>query len=201
MLLTSVIIRDLIANRPTAGIVGRQFFASDTGINYRDNGSSWDTTGGSIPLTTKGDVFTYSTVNARLGVGSNGQRLRADSRQTTGLNWVNDPVMIPCSVVGKPGAAAIVLIFTATQAINFPANFGGSYGSLGANPTATASYNVLKNGTSIGGVSISTSGVFTFTTAGGATQALAAGDRLTVTAPSSVDATLSDCGFTLQGSR
>jgi hypothetical protein len=39
-------------------------------------------------LTTKGDLFTFSTVNARLGVGTNGQFLVADSTQTTGLVWL-----------------------------------------------------------------------------------------------------------------
>jgi hypothetical protein len=40
--LASVIIGDLIVNRPVAGIPGRLFFASDTGAKYRDNGISWD---------------------------------------------------------------------------------------------------------------------------------------------------------------
>jgi hypothetical protein len=40
------------------------------------------------PLTTKGDIFTYSTVNDRLPVGANGTVLSADSTKSTGLNWV-----------------------------------------------------------------------------------------------------------------
>jgi hypothetical protein len=43
--------------------------------------------GTASPLTTKGDLYTYSTVNARLPVGTNGQVLSADSSQTTGLKW------------------------------------------------------------------------------------------------------------------
>lgn len=39
------------------------------------------------PLTTKGDVWTYSTADARLGVGSNGQVLTADSTEATGVKW------------------------------------------------------------------------------------------------------------------
>lgn len=39
------------------------------------------------PLTTKGDLFTFTTVNARLPVGTNGQVLVADSAQATGLRW------------------------------------------------------------------------------------------------------------------
>lgn len=39
------------------------------------------------PLTTKGDVLGFSTVNTRLGVGSNGTVLTADSAEATGLKW------------------------------------------------------------------------------------------------------------------
>lgn len=42
------------------------------------------------PLTTKGDVFTYSTTNARLAVGSDTQKLIADSSQATGIKWADD---------------------------------------------------------------------------------------------------------------
>ena len=39
------------------------------------------------PLTTKGDLFTFDTANARLPVGTNGYLLRANSSTTTGLEW------------------------------------------------------------------------------------------------------------------
>ena len=45
------------------------------------------TSGGSSPLTTKGDLYTYSTVDARLPVGTNGYVLTADSGETTGIKW------------------------------------------------------------------------------------------------------------------
>lgn len=41
------------------------------------------------PLTTKGDVYTFSSSDARLPVGTNGQVLTADSTQTTGLKWAS----------------------------------------------------------------------------------------------------------------
>jgi hypothetical protein len=39
------------------------------------------------PLTTKGDIYTYSTTQDRLPVGTNGQILISDSSQPTGLRW------------------------------------------------------------------------------------------------------------------
>ena len=41
----------------------------------------------SAPITAKGDLYTYSTVPARLAVGSNGDTLVADSAATTGLRY------------------------------------------------------------------------------------------------------------------
>lgn len=42
---------------------------------------------GGSPLTTKGDLYTFDSADARLGVGSDGQVLIADSAEATGLRW------------------------------------------------------------------------------------------------------------------
>ncbi len=57
--------------------------------------------GGSSPLTTKGDLYTFSTDNTRLPVGGDGQILSADSSTLTGLSWIDIPTTeIPLTTKG-----------------------------------------------------------------------------------------------------
>ena len=46
-----------------------------------------DSAGSSTPLTTKGDLFGFSTLNARVPIGTNNQVLTADSAEALGLKW------------------------------------------------------------------------------------------------------------------
>jgi hypothetical protein len=49
------------------------------------------TGGGASPLTTKGDLYTFSSLDTRLPVGADGEVLASDSGETTGLKWVSPP--------------------------------------------------------------------------------------------------------------
>lgn len=58
------------------------------------------------PLATKGDLFTYSTVNTRLPVGANGTLLTPDSSVATGLKYVTaasvvNPVLLAPGPIGS----------------------------------------------------------------------------------------------------
>lgn len=69
---------------------GQTSYLKDTDVIQVYSGSAWVTkSGGSSPLTTKGDLYTYSTTDARLGVGTNGQVLTADSTAATGIKWAS----------------------------------------------------------------------------------------------------------------
>lgn len=70
---------------PQEGMIS--FLKDSDSLQYY-TGSTWtnvDT--GVSPLTTKGDIYGYSTTNARVPIGTNGQVLTADSTQALGLKW------------------------------------------------------------------------------------------------------------------
>ena len=65
---------------------------NDAGILYFTSASAaifydYIQAGAVSPLTTKGDLYTFSTSDARLGVGANNTVLTADSAEATGLKW------------------------------------------------------------------------------------------------------------------
>jgi hypothetical protein len=51
---------------------------------------TWVTPTDQTPLTTKGDLFTFTTVDARLPLGTTGQVLKVNTATATGLEWGTD---------------------------------------------------------------------------------------------------------------
>jgi hypothetical protein len=84
MVFASAAARTSAIASPQEGMIS---YLKDTNATQYYSGSAWVSVGGSSPLTTKGDLYTFSTVDARLGVGTNGHVLTADSTQATGIKW------------------------------------------------------------------------------------------------------------------
>ena len=141
-------------------------------VNSGGNAPEWATTADQTPLTTKGDVFTFSTVDARLGVGANGTVLTADSAEATGLKWAAPAAASYVGVSVYKSAnqaiengADVALTFnsenfdtdsfhstsTNTSRLTIPSGKGGKYllsgaVSWGANNSTLRSVKVYKNG-------------------------------------------------------
>ncbi len=78
------------------------------------------------PLTTKGDIYTFSSSDARLPVGTNGQVLTADSSEATGLKFATPAA----------GGAATYAIFSDTKASGGGGTFtSGSFQTRELNTT------------------------------------------------------------------
>ncbi|MGE8142277.1 hypothetical protein ACQKOE_09905 [Novosphingobium sp. NPDC080210] len=82
----------------------------------------------------------------------------------------------------------------------FPDDFSGAAGVVGTNPTSSFVISIEKNGTAAGSITVSTAGVFTFSTTG-TTLSFAAGDTIKVICPASADATVANLATTLKGTR
>jgi hypothetical protein len=110
--------RSAAITSPQEGMIS---FLKDTNATEFYSGAAWLGVGGSSPLTTKGDVYTFSTVDTRLGVGANGTVLTADSAQATGLTWA-----APASGGGLTLLQTLSLSGTSTTS----SSLSGSYKNL-----------------------------------------------------------------------
>jgi hypothetical protein len=122
----------------------------------------------------------------------NGMSVTGSPVTASGTLAISAVYQLGCFLAGMPAASQMVGVWAFLYAWTLPANAAGSSGKCGTNPTSSATYNIKKNGSTVGTVAISTGGVFTFATTGGTSVSFAAGDTLTLVAPSSPDATLSD---------
>lgn len=202
--------------------------ASDN--SYNDSGSGFVSAGFAVNDRVKVVGFTGNVVNNILvGVitalttskmtigGTDGDVIVDDAagESVTISKWTSKRALLSDIGIGAGGSASYDLRFGFTTTpttdqiidvimigrdITLPADLAGSLGQVGTNPTATFDLLLKDDGTTIATISISTGGVFTFTTVGGTTKSIATGSVLTLVAPTSVDATVADMTMTVLGS-
>lgn len=99
--------------------------------------------GSSSPLTTKGDIWGFSTVDNRLPVGTNGQVVTADSAEPLGVKWAT-----PSSGVTDLGASADASTVTVTSSTGTDATLTAATGSVAG--VMTAADKLLVHGPTAG---------------------------------------------------
>ena len=92
---------------------------------------AWATASDQTPLTTKGDLFTFSTLDARLGVGANNTVLTADSAEATGLKWA--------APAGGGKVLQVVDFSLTTSGVNSTTTFNDSGLTVAITPTLNTS--------------------------------------------------------------
>jgi hypothetical protein len=95
----------------------------------------------------------------------------------------------------------VVLIHSFNRTVTFADDFALSRGFVQNNPTSPYVLTVARNLATIGTITISPLGVFTFATTAAAPEVFLAGDRLQVTAPAVTDPTVNNITFTLAGTK
>lgn len=111
-----------------------------------------------------------------------------------------DTVYIAYDDSDRPASGEIVLKFVSPKTMTFFATMVDSFGNATVAATASAVYSICKNGTQFATATFAVAGTApTFTCATNAV--FAAGDILTMVAPSPRDATLSGIGITLTAYR
>lgn len=120
------------------------------------------------------------------------------SRACSAGGTVGDEYVLALYSPGKPDASEIIFAHTFTERVSFPANFAGSIWGCTTDASASAVLTVKKNGTTLASVTYGGS-PSAGTVSGMSATTVVSGDKLTVHAPGSQDATLAGIDATLVG--
>lgn len=90
----------------------------------------------------------------------------------------------------EPSTSTVIQRVQISRAITIPADMSGSTGTVATNPTSSYVVDVQDDSVSIGTITISTGGSFTFATTSGIAKNVAAGSVITFTSPAGADGTV-----------
>lgn len=149
-------------------------------------------TAGRIPLyTVATGTTTFNTITD----------CRSGLRRSGASGGGNADPSFAVSFRGKPDPGEVLLDYVVPVGATFnltTAAAGDSRGAVTTNPTASAVFKIQKNLADVGTVTVSTGGAFTFAITS-SPEVYVAGNRLTILAPATQDATMADGAFSLKG--
>lgn len=151
---------------------------------------------GSAPTWTavSGGGGSVTSVGGNTGVVTAAQLVSAVVTSGAGL-----PYDITASIFGLPANGETSVRFVTVRAFNIAANFSGSYAKSSIAATASTVFSVQKNGSQVATITFASAGTSgTFSTQ--AAVSFAAGDRFSIVAPATADATLADIDFAIAAS-
>jgi hypothetical protein len=111
----------------------------------------------------------------------------------------SQPYDVRTAFTATPGDGEEIDAMFLAREVTFPADFAGSVGGVGTNPTAGYVVTVKDDGTTIGTITVATGGGLTFATVGGTAQVVAVGSRLSFESQATADASVENGTFTLLG--
>lgn len=149
------------------------------------------------PAGPQGDMGPQGATGATGPQGATGATGPAGSTGPAGPQGPAGPVSISVFFPGKPAANGFTIVSVPIASVIAP-NLAGSTGFANTPPAAAAAFTVTDGATTLGTVSISTAGAFTFSGAGGT---IVAGDAIKFTAQGTADTALSDVAISLLATR
>lgn len=166
---------------------GKRFFAvwNESGQNVVVDTMSGGSPAAALTVSDGGSQLIYSDGTTLIALGDSGTGGSFDIR---------------AFLESAPTGSQILIKFVFTRSISFASGLSGSEGHLGTAATAQTDFDIKKNGASIGTcrfAASATTATFIFAT----DQTLVGGDRLSIVAPASPDATAADVSITLAGTK
>lgn len=166
---------------------GRRFFLvwNESGQNVVVDTTSGGSPAAAITVADGDSQLIYSDGTALIALGGSGTGGAFD---------------VGAFLENAPAGSQILTKFVFTRSVTLPAGLSGSKGHLGTAATAQTDFDIQKNGSSVGTCRFAgAASTATFILA--TDQTFAGGDRLSLVAPASPDATAADVSITLAGTK
>ena len=153
---------------------------------------------GNVAVLSQGNAFNTLSDAPGSYTGKAKNLVRVNAAENGVEFWAAD-YMISGFAASSINNSEVLIDHLVTRAFTFAPNFAGCLAGCGTNPLSNFVMIVQQNGTNIGTITISSTGVVTFATTGGAAFPVAVGDLIAIIAPASGDPNILRVRFSLKG--